>query len=132
MIKWMSLRTKPAIVTACGLVALSVVTLCWATQAQARVRSYELGSRDAFMAARFDPFLLTATPLSDGRSPEASVSPVPTAPVVRGAVPEASVSPAPTAPVVRGAVPGSFVAHGAPPVRVPHRPPVRSPRRPPI
>lgn len=110
MMKRASTRTMPGIVAACGLLALAAVTLCWASQAQAR--SYEIGSRDAFMASLFDPFLLTATPLSASDASAAGPAPAP------AAMPTAPASPA-AAPYV-------------PPIRIPYRPPLRSPSRPPM
>ena len=103
IMKRMSMRTMPGIVVACGLIALAVVALCWAGQVQA-AGGYEIGSRDAFLASLFDPFLLTAIPPS--RSLATSDS----------SAPEASVAEAPYVP----------------PIRIPYRPPLRSPSRPPL
>ena len=105
----------PGIVACCGLLTLAVVTLCWANQAQAR--SYEIGSRDAFMASLFDPFLLTETPLSASDS--------------LGVGPAAAPAGAP-APAVMPVASPSLASTYVPPVRVPYRPPMRSPMRPPM
>jgi len=110
MNKWISLRTMPGVVTACGLVALAVVTLSWAPQA----RGFAVGSEDALEASLFDPFSLTADPF---RSPTIRLAAPSRLPV--------AAAPTPTAPEA-GIV--SYV----PPVRVPYRPPLRSPSRPPL
>jgi len=123
MIKWMSVSKMPGIAVAGGLAGLAVASLCWVGQAEAR--EYEIGSIEAFEAALFDPFLLTADPflLPVTRSPSPDevlpvAAPAPRAPSPRGAP---AAAPAPS-------VGSTYI----PPIRVPYRPPLRSPSRPPI
>ena len=114
MNKWMLLRMKSRIVTACGLVALAVVTLAWANQAQAM--GYPVGSEEALEASFFDPFSLMASPFQSS--------------TIRSAPFRLPVSTATTVTTAAPTVPASTAY--VPPVRVPYRPPLRSPSRPPF
>ena len=130
MNKWMLLKTKSRVVTACGLVALAV-TLAWANQAQAV--GYPVGSEEALEASFFDPFSLTAVDsfsltTADPFRSSMIRSVAPSSSTVATAVP--TVSEASTAFV---AVHQMVIIPRTPLVRSPSRvPQVRTPSRMPI